>query len=75
MKTNNMKPTLKLRQKSIEKAKAYAKSRKKSLARPEEKCFDSVKKLSGVAHLKKGADEKKLYADYLADKYSKSRTA
>jgi threonine synthase len=86
MKPTDVKLTLKLKQASIKKAKAYAKSHQESLSRLVERYFDSVseppatyeagitplvKELSGVAPLKKGADEKKLYSDYLAGKYSK----
>ena len=86
MNPTDVKLTLKLKQNSIKKAKAYAKSHRESLSRLVERYFDSVsepqaqygttitplvRELSGVVSLKKGTDEKKLYADYLAGKYSK----
>ena len=42
MKPTDIKLTLKLKQKSIEKAKAYAKSHQESLSRLVERYFDSV---------------------------------
>lgn len=86
MKQSNVKLTLKLKQGAIQKAKAYAKRNKESLSRLVERYFESVseppaqyeagitplvKELSGVIRMKKGANERKLYAEYLAKKYSK----
>lgn len=86
MKRSDTKITLKLKQEAIQKAKAYAKRHKESLSRLVERYFESVcetqapaeepatpivKELSGVVRMKKGAAGRKLYAEYIAKKYSK----
>ena len=86
MKKSDAKLILKLKQETIQKAKAYAKRHKESLSRLVERYFESVsepqapyqvpvtavvKELSGVVRMKKGAAERKLYAEYPAKKYSK----
>jgi hypothetical protein len=59
MKPNKIKPTLNLKQKTInQKLKSSGMS-------------PLVKELSGVAKLKLGSDEKNLYVHYLSNKYSK----
>ncbi len=48
---------------------------RKPKRRQEAKITPLIRELSGVAPMKKGTDEKKLYASYLVGKYSTKRSS
>lgn len=79
----DIKLTLKLDNKVIEKAKVYAKSKRTSISvlvenflqkitidtKNKEKITPLVKSLSGIINLPKNYDHKNEYSDYLKNKY------
>jgi hypothetical protein len=82
----NMKLTLKLNKKSIERAKRYAAKNKQSLSSMVENYFNTITdkesideieispnvlELSGIIKLKKDVNTKELYGKHLEEKYSK----